>query len=104
MAWQRVAARDAVPPGKVVQVAAGGRRLALYNVAGSFYATDDRCTHAEASLSEGFLEGDEIECPLHQGRFHVPTGRALCFPVTEDVETFPVRVEGDAVLALVPDE
>jgi nitrite reductase/ring-hydroxylating ferredoxin subunit len=104
MGWERVASRDAVPPGKVVQVAAGGRRLALYNVAGSLYATDDRCTHAEASLSDGFLEGDEIECPLHQGRFHVPTGRALCFPATEDVETFPVRVEGDAVLVRVSDE
>ncbi len=98
-----MASKDAVGPGKVTQVAARGQRLALYNVGGNFYATDDRCTHAEASLSDGFLDGDEIECPLHQGRFHVPTGRALCFPVTEDVETFPVRVDGAAVLVDVPD-
>ncbi len=84
------------------QVRVGTRQIALYNLAGRFYATDDLCTHAEASLSDGFLEGEEIECPLHQGRFHVPTGRALCIPVTEDVATFPVRVEGDDVLVDVP--
>jgi nitrite reductase/ring-hydroxylating ferredoxin subunit len=104
VSWERVASKDDLPPGKVTQVAARGRPLALYNLGGTFYATDDRCTHAEASLSDGFLEGEEIECPLHQGRFHVPTGRALCFPVTEDVATFPVRAEGDAVYVEVPDE
>jgi nitrite reductase/ring-hydroxylating ferredoxin subunit len=104
VSWERVAQADALGPGKVTQVAARGRRLALYNVAGTFYATDDRCTHAEAQLSDGFLEGEEIECPLHQGRFHVPTGRALCFPVTEDVETFPVRLDGGGIYVEVPDE
>src|SRR5262245_65458545 len=62
-------------------VEVGGRRLALYNIGGTFYATDDRCTHARASLSEGFIEGDVIECPLHGGRFHIPTGEPLAPPV-----------------------
>jgi naphthalene 1,2-dioxygenase system ferredoxin subunit len=103
VSFERVASMDAVPPGKVVPVAVRGRRLALYNVGGTLYATEDRCTHAEAQLSDGFLEGEEIECPLHQGRFHVPSGRALCLPATEDVATFRVRVEGDDVLVEVPD-
>ena len=102
MGWRRVATRTEIGPGSVRQVRVGTRRIALYNLSGALYATDDLCTHAEASLSDGFLEGEEIECPLHQGRFHVPTGRALCFPVTEDVATFPVRSDGDDVLVDVP--
>jgi nitrite reductase/ring-hydroxylating ferredoxin subunit len=102
VSWRRVAKTGDLQPGSVRQFRAGSRRIALYNVAGTFYATDDVCTHAEASLSDGFLDGEEIECPLHQGRFHVPTGRALCFPVTEDVASFPVRIDGDDVLVDVP--
>jgi nitrite reductase/ring-hydroxylating ferredoxin subunit len=70
----------------------GDRRLALYNIGGAFYATDDRCTHARASLSEGFIEGDAIECPLHGGRFHIPTGEPLSPPVRVAVCVYQVQV------------
>jgi naphthalene 1,2-dioxygenase system ferredoxin subunit len=93
--WIRVAAVGAVPEGEVVGAVAEGRRIAVYNVGGTFFATDDLCTHGSALLSDGWLDGDEIECPLHAGRFDVKTGKAICAPVTRDVATYPVRAEGD---------
>ena len=68
------------------------QQLALFNINGTFYATDNRCTHARAFLSEGFIEGDTIECPLHGGRFHIPTGRPLAPPVRTPVRVYPVEV------------
>lgn len=71
--------------------------VAVFNIDGRFYATADTCTHAQASLSEGDLEGDEVVCPVHFGAFHVPTGKPLCFPVTEPLPTYPVVVQGSDV-------
>ncbi len=82
--------------GRLVEVA--GRFIALFNCAGTFYAVDDACTHAEASLSEGFLEGAVIECPLHGGRFDLRTGAAVWSPAFVPVATYAVRVEGADVL------
>src|SRR3546814_1800357 len=65
---------------------AGGRELALYAVGVAVYATDNLCTHGLARLCDGFLEGHEIECPLHQGRFDVRTGKALCAPLKRSEE------------------
>lgn len=93
--WIRVSSVGAVAPGEVVGVEAGGKRIAVYNVDGDFFATDDACTHGAALLSDGWLEGCEIECPLHAGRFDVRNGKALCAPLTRDVATYPVRANGD---------
>ena len=93
----RVASRGEIAAGGARRVAAGGHDIALYNVDGSFYATADECSHAEASLSDGWLEGDEITCPLHGACFDVKTGRALTLPATKPVRTYPVRVEGDDI-------
>jgi nitrite reductase/ring-hydroxylating ferredoxin subunit len=95
--WVTVAARGAVEVGSVVGVKAGELDIALYNVDGEIYATHNVCTHAQALLSDGWLEGDVIECPLHGGRFEIRTGKGLGAPITCDVRTFPVRVEGDAI-------
>ena len=91
--WTNVAARDAVPEGDVIAVSVDGYEIALYAVDGEIYATDNLCTHGAARMSDGFLEGREIECPLHQGRFDVCTGKAVCAPLSEDIRTFPVRVD-----------
>jgi naphthalene 1,2-dioxygenase system ferredoxin subunit len=91
--WVEAAAVADVPEGDVIGCVPDGRDIALYSVDGVIYATDNVCTHAQAQLCEGFLEGHEIECPLHQGRFDVRTGKALCPPVTEDIRTYPVRIE-----------
>jgi nitrite reductase/ring-hydroxylating ferredoxin subunit len=96
--WVRVASVAEVPEEGTLAAALGAEPVCLYNIRGRIYATHDLCTHAEASLADGFVEGEEIECPLHQGRFHVPSGRAVAAPCTEDIRTYEVRIEGGAVL------
>jgi len=75
----------------------GGKEIALYDLDGTLFATDDVCTHAYAKLSDGWLDGDEIECPLHAGRFDVKSGKAVAPPCTEDLQTYPVRLLGDRI-------
>ena len=95
--WIDVLAVDAVPEGDVTAVMVNGKEIALYEVEGEVYATDNLCTHRAARMSDGFLEGREIECPLHQGRFDVCTGKALCAPLTQDIRTYPVRIENQRI-------
>jgi NAD(P)H-dependent nitrite reductase small subunit len=97
--WMRVARASEIPEGEMKAVRLGDREIALYHTDdGEFYATDNICTHEFAQLAEGWLEGWEVECPLHAGRFDVRTGKALCAPVQTDLQTFEVKVEGDDVL------
>jgi 3-phenylpropionate/trans-cinnamate dioxygenase ferredoxin subunit len=96
--YVRVARRADVPPGSMIRVEAGGRPIALANVAGEFYAIDDTCSHEEASLSEGGLAGEVVVCPRHGARFNVKTGRVLSLPAVRSVATYAVKVEGDDVL------
>jgi len=100
--WLDVAARDDIPDDDVIGVDLGGKSLALYGVEGEVYATDNICTHGHARLCDGFLEGHEIECPLHQGRFDIRSGKAMCAPLTEDVKTYPIKVEDGRVLVELP--
>lgn len=88
-----------VPAGEGKRIALPGRApIALFNVGGTFYAIDDTCTHGEASLCEGFLDGAVVECPFHGGSFDVTTGCALAYPATEAVKTYVVRIAGDDIL------
>lgn len=95
--WHDVMAADELPDNDVWAVQVGGRDIALYGVDGQPYATDNLCTHGNARLCDGFLEGHEIECPLHQGKFDVRDGRPTCAPVTEAVKTYPVKLEGGRI-------
>ena len=92
--WVRVASIEDIPDDGVKPVRTGGEDIALYKVAGEIFATDNICTHEQAYLSDGYLEGCVIECPLHQGQFDIRTGKAMCKPVTEDLRTFPVKIVG----------
>ena len=96
--WMDVLALDAVPEADVTSVVVDEREIALYEVEGEVFATDNLCTHGAARLSDGFLEGREIECPFHQGRFDVCTGKAMCAPLTQDLRVYPVRIENNRVL------
>ena len=79
----------------------GGHDLALYDVGGEMFATDNLCTHAQAYLTDGTLAGDVVECPLHGGRFEVRTGKGLGPPIPCDLKTYAVRVvEGEIQLRL----
>jgi naphthalene 1,2-dioxygenase system ferredoxin subunit len=96
--WIDATAMDDVPADDVIGILVAGRDIALYNAGGEIFATDNICTHGHARLCEGFLEGHEIECPLHQGKFDVRTGQPSCAPVTEAIRGYPVRIEGGRVL------
>jgi len=74
-----------------------GKTIAVFNLGGEFYAIDDTCSHEEGPLSEGFVEGDEVECPWHAARFNIKTGAHTCAPAYEDVAKYRVRVSGDDV-------
>ena len=95
--WVEVAAAGAVSPGSTLRVAVRGEPVCLYNLEGRLYATQDECTHAEASLAEGYIDGDCIECPLHQALFHIPTGEVRAEPATENLRVYPVRIVGGAI-------
>jgi naphthalene 1,2-dioxygenase ferredoxin component len=95
--WIDATSTDEVPLDDVIGIVVAGRDIAVYNAQGEFFATDNICTHGHARLCEGFLEGHEIECPLHQGRFDVRTGQPTCAPVTEAIRSYPIRIEGGRV-------
>jgi naphthalene 1,2-dioxygenase system ferredoxin subunit len=95
--WTDAAPVDDVPADDVIGMVISGKDLALYSVEGEIFATDNICTHGHARLCEGFLEGHEIECPLHQGKFDVRNGKPTCAPVTEAIRSYPVKIEGGRV-------
>ena len=102
--WTDLAAFDEVPEGDVVGRIVDGREIALYRLGDEIFATDATCTHGNASLCGGFVEPDgSIECPLHQGRFDIRTGRALCEPLERDLRTHAVKLEAGRVwIQIVP--
>ena len=97
MAWTEAASLDAIGENGVLGVNVEGTPIALYRLDGSVFATHNICTHAFAYLSEGWVEDGTIECPIHQGKFDIRTGQALCAPVTKGIKTYAVKVEDGRV-------
>ena len=96
--WHRVPAADGMALGVMLACELDGKLVAVYRLEdGSFHATENVCSHAFALLTEGWLDGAEVECPLHAGRFDVRTGQALCPPVDQAVAVYAVRVEAGEV-------
>ena len=81
-----------VAPGCALRADVNGTAYAVYNVEGRIYVSQDECTHGPGSLSEGYVLDDEVECPFHQGRFHIPTGQATCAPCTEPLRMWKVNI------------
>ncbi len=97
--WVRVAGIDDIAAGSALGVTVGDLNLAIYHLDdGRVFCTDNVCTHAFALLTDGWLEGTIIECPLHAGQFDVCTGKGLGAPIEEDLKPFPVKIEDGAVL------
>jgi len=104
--WHRAAAISDIEDDDVLGVLLGDQgehEVALYKIQGNYYATADRCTHQTARLSDGLVIDDCIECPLHQGRFHIPTGKAKSAPVSFNLKTYPAKVEQDVIYVLIED-
>ena len=96
-AFREVAKVGQIAENRGLCVEVDGRRIALFKVGGQIHAIEDECSHAGGSLSEGLVEGTEVQCPLHRARFSLVTGEALAPPAYEGVQTFKVRVRADAV-------
>jgi len=99
-----VAKTSDVKPGGMMLVRVQRRRVALASVDGDIVAFDDTCTHEEASLSEGELYGDVVECPLHGAAFNVRTGAVESFPATVPLPVHEVRIVGDDVQVRLSDD
>jgi len=87
-----------VMPGTALKVEAGELTLAVFNVDGELYVTDDMCTHGPGSLSEGYIEGDVVECNFHNGQFNIRTGEVVSPPCMVPVKIYPAVVENGRVL------
>lgn len=81
-----------IPPGSVACAELAGNTYAVFNLDGRLYVTQDQCTHGPGRLSEGLVEGEEIECPFHAGRFHIPTGKPVAPPCTEPIRCWTAEI------------
>ncbi|HYF77711.1 MAG TPA: bifunctional 3-phenylpropionate/cinnamic acid dioxygenase ferredoxin subunit [Symbiobacteriaceae bacterium] len=103
MALVKVADVHDIPEGRGKRVLVKRRPIAVFNCAGTYFAIDDACSHADASLAEGeFLHDScQVACPLHGARFDIKTGEALSLPAVTPVETYKVTIEGTAIMVEV---
>ena len=93
MSWIKIVEVKRVPQGAGIRVDVADDRIALFRIGNDVYAIGDRCSHAEASLSEGEVFGTEVECPRHGSAFDLTTGAALSLPATKPVPVYDVKVE-----------
>ena len=95
--WVRVADLGECPPGSLLDIEAGQETIVLANVDGDLYALQNRCSHQDLPLSDGELDGDQLECLYHGARFHVCTGKAMGLPAIKPVETYAVELRGQEI-------
>jgi 3-phenylpropionate/trans-cinnamate dioxygenase ferredoxin subunit len=98
VAFVKAAKIGDIPPGRVKTVEVGDEDVALCNVDGQIYAIANFCSHDDGPLGDGYLLGDEIECPRHGARFNVKSGEVKTLPAIIPIPTFAVRIEGDDIL------
>ena len=99
--WHKVAAEADVTEDEPATAKVADAQIGIFRVDGRLYAIEDICPHAFAFLSEGFVEGDQVECPLHEALFHIPTGKCLREPADRDLQTYEVKVEDGDVYVRV---
>ena len=97
MAEVLVCAAADVPENGVISREVGDELVAIYNIGGSYYATEGRCTHGLANLADGMIEGEEIECSFHFGKFHVPSGKPTESPCFIALKTYKTEVRDEQV-------
>ncbi|MBK4994897.1 non-heme iron oxygenase ferredoxin subunit [Pseudomonas sp. S37] len=100
--WTKVCDAQQVQPDTPFACEVGGKMIAIYLVDGRYFATENVCPHAYALLSDGWLEGTEIECPLHGARFDIQSGEVLEGPAECGVKTYAVRLDAGEVQCAIP--
>jgi biphenyl 2,3-dioxygenase ferredoxin component len=93
---------EEVPEGGALKVERDGLILAVFNLGGRYFVTDDSCTHGPGSLSEGEIDGEIVECNFHNGAFHIPTGRVEAPPCMVPLKTYAARVIDGQVCIQTP--
>ena len=93
----RVATTSEIADQSATCVEVEGKRVAIFNLGGEFYAIDDTCTHRGGPLSEGSVQGEEVECPWHGAHFNIKSGEVTGPPAADGVTNYTVRVIGDAI-------
>lgn len=88
---------DEVAEGEAIRVEKEGLQLAVYNLNGQYYVTDDQCTHGPGLLHEGYIDGDIVECNFHNGSFNIKTGEVVDPPCMIPIKTYPASVEDGKV-------
>ncbi len=101
--WVKITTTAALPEARGIRVEAGPHRIALFRIGGEVHAIGDRCSHAEASLSEGDVFDNEIECPRHGATFDLRTGEPLTLPATKPVPVYETKTEGGDLYVLLDD-
>lgn len=101
--WVQACPRAALAPAKMVMEEVGDREIVLADVGGQVFAFDGICTHAFGFLDQGELEGHEVLCPLHEGRFDIRTGQVVAGEPDEPIGVYATRVEDDIVYVQLPD-
>lgn len=95
--WVRVASKNDLGPGSVIQVEVNDEPVALANVDGEYLAVSDICSHEYVLLHDGWVESDRIECPQHGSMFSLRTGEVLNLPATQPIPVYNVKIEGDDI-------
>ncbi|NWG75698.1 MAG: non-heme iron oxygenase ferredoxin subunit [Rubrivivax sp.] len=102
--WVEVCAVDDLDEEEVIGFDHNGKKYAVYRLLGdNYYASDGLCTHEKVALAGGLVIDGCIECPMHNGRFDVATGKAVKPPVHEDLKTYPAERRGDRVFINLPE-
>ena len=99
---QRIALcrKDEVETGKAIRIEKGQLVLAVFNLDGEYFVTDDTCTHGPGSLSEGCIDGDIVECDFHNGGFNIRTGAVAMAPCMVPIKTYPVTIDADGTVSI----
>ena len=95
--WHLVCRMDDIEEEDVLRCDLDGKVYAVYNTPSGYHATDGLCTHEQADLADGLVMGEHIECPKHNARFHIPSGKVMRMPAKIDLHTYPVKSEDGKV-------
>ena len=96
--WSQVGSVSKIKVDQPLSVEVNGISIGIYQIGEEYHAIEDVCPHAFAILTEGFIEGCEVECPLHEATFNITNGKLLSGPADRDLQTFPVKTEGGQIL------